>query len=187
LVKTYQTATSSFLATATTAFERPRCGWRFSKSSIQWGWCLTASYVYDGDGNRVKTDVNGVVTHYIGNYYEVKNPGTGQTYKKYFYAGATRVAMSENGTVRYFVTDHLGSTTKMINADGSKYPSEINFEIKYASWGSDLPNIPNLGTSFKYTGQRHAEPPKCGGVGGQSEAEARHFIVWYRNTSTQWR
>jgi RHS repeat-associated protein len=65
--------------------------------------------------------------------------------------------MSDNGDIRYFVTDHLGSTTKMINANGSKYPNEINFEIKYYSWGSDQPDIPDLGTSFKYTGQRQAE------------------------------
>jgi RHS repeat-associated protein len=118
---------------------------------------LTASYVYDGDGNRVKTVVNGVITHYIGNYYEVKNPGAGQTYKKYYYAGGARVAMNDNGDVRYFITDHLGSTTKMINANGNKYPDDNNFEIKYASWGSDQPGTPNLGTTFKYTGQRQAE------------------------------
>jgi RHS repeat-associated protein len=72
-------------------------------------------------------------------------------------ASGTRMTMSDNGIVHYFVTDHLGSTQKMINANGSKYPSENNFEIKYASWGSDQPNNPNLGTSFKYTGQRQAE------------------------------
>ena len=30
----------------------------------------TATFVYDGDGNRVKGTVNGVTTTYIGNYLE---------------------------------------------------------------------------------------------------------------------
>jgi YD repeat-containing protein len=31
---------------------------------------VTGQYFYDGDGNRVKTIVNGKTTYYIGNYYE---------------------------------------------------------------------------------------------------------------------
>jgi RHS repeat-associated protein len=113
---------------------------------------MTASYTYDGDGNRIKNVVNGIITVYIGNYYEVTDPGASQTVKKYYYAGGARVAMSDNGVVRYFVTDHLGSTTKLINTDGSEYS-----EVDYFSWGSDSPIPTNIGTSFKYTGQRQAE------------------------------
>jgi RHS repeat-associated protein len=46
----------------------------------------------------------------------------------------------------------------MINADGSEYSDNEDYlEIKYTSWGLDQPNTPDLGTSFKYTGQRQAE------------------------------
>jgi RHS repeat-associated protein len=72
--------------------------------------------------------------------------------KKYYYAGGTRVAMSDNGTIRYFVTDHLGSTTRLINVDGSEYS-----DMSYLAWGSDRLTPPGIGTSFKYTGQRQAE------------------------------
>jgi hypothetical protein len=98
----------------------------------------------------------------IENHYEVINPpGDNNTeINKYYYAGGTRVAMSDNGTIRYFVTDHLGSTTKLINTNGSEFS-----EVDYRSWGSDSPNPINIGTSFKYTGQRHAS-------GAQSDAEA---------------
>jgi RHS repeat-associated protein len=113
---------------------------------------LSASYTYDGDGNRVKSVVGSTTTHYIGNYYEVINPGASQVVKKYYYAGGTRVAMSDNGVVRYFVTDHLGSTTKLINTDGSEYS-----DMSYLAWGSDRLTPPAIGTSFKYTGQRQAE------------------------------
>jgi RHS repeat-associated protein len=67
-------------------------------------------------------------------------------------AGGTRVAMSDNGTVRYFITDHLGSTTRLINADGTEYS-----ETDYLSWGYDGLTPLAMGTSFKYTGQRQAE------------------------------
>jgi RHS repeat-associated protein len=62
------------------------------------------------------------------------------------------LALGDNGTVHYFVTDHLGSTTKLINTNGSEYS-----EMKYLSWGMDNMTPPGIGTSFKYTGQRQAE------------------------------
>jgi len=60
----------------------------------------TASFTYDGDGNRVKTTVAGTNTVFIGNYYE----WTSSTVKKYYgvypererRAGATRIAMHEH-------------------------------------------------------------------------------------------
>jgi RHS repeat-associated protein len=66
--------------------------------------------------------------------------------------GGVRVAMEDDENVRYFVTDHLGSTTKLINTDGSEYS-----EMDYLAWGSDNLTPPDIGTSFKYTGQRQAE------------------------------
>jgi RHS repeat-associated protein len=50
------------------------------------------------------------------------------------------------------VTDHLGSTTKLINTDGTEYS-----DMEYLAWGSDRLTPPGIGTSFKYTGQRQAE------------------------------
>ncbi len=32
---------------------------------------MSASFVYDGDGNRVKSTINDVTTYFIGSYYEV--------------------------------------------------------------------------------------------------------------------
>jgi YD repeat-containing protein len=50
-----------------------------------------AAFLYDGDGNRVKGTVGSATTIYIGNYFEWT--GSTGTMKKYYYAGATRVAM----------------------------------------------------------------------------------------------
>jgi RHS repeat-associated protein len=118
---------------------------------------VTGEYVYDGDGNRIKTIVDGKTTYYIGNYYEKIVEGNNTTIKKYYYSGGVRVAMSEKinegmDNIRYFVTDHLGSTTKLINTDDSEYS-----EMDYLAWGSDKLTPPDIGASFKYTGQRQAE------------------------------
>jgi RHS repeat-associated protein len=69
-----------------------------------------------------------------------------------FDENGNRTAMSDNGINRYFVTDHLGSTTKLFNTNGSEFS-----EVDYLAWGSDSPIPTNIGTSFKYTGQRQAE------------------------------
>jgi hypothetical protein len=48
-----------------------------------------ATFVYDGDGKRVKSIFNGTTTTYfVGNHYEV----TGSTITKYYYAGSQRIA-----------------------------------------------------------------------------------------------
>lgn len=41
---------------------------------------LTASFVYDGDGNRVKSTINGTTTTFIDAHYEV----TGSQVRKYY-------------------------------------------------------------------------------------------------------
>ena len=48
---------------------------------------VTATYVYDADGNRVKETIAGVTRVFVGNHYEVDNG----VVKKYYYAGATRM------------------------------------------------------------------------------------------------
>jgi YD repeat-containing protein len=88
----------------------------------------SASFVYDGDGQRVKATVNGVTTVYVGDYYEQ----TGSTLKKYYYAGGQRVAMRENGTLYWLLTDHLGSTVLTANSDGS-----FKAELRYKAWGEN--------------------------------------------------
>lgn len=86
----------------------------------------TASFAYDGDGNRVKGTVNGVTTAYVGNYYEL----SGSTTRKYYYAGSTRVAMTENGALSWLLSDHLGSTSVTVNSGGSK-----TGELRYSAFG----------------------------------------------------
>ncbi|MCI0557987.1 MAG: hypothetical protein MN733_05790, partial [Nitrososphaera sp.] len=61
----------------------------------------TATFVYDGDGNRVKGTVNGSTTVYIGNYYEWT--GSTTTAKKYYYAGRERIALRVGTSTLYYL------------------------------------------------------------------------------------
>ena len=87
----------------------------------------TASFVYDGDGKRIRAEITGGSdTVYIGNYFEWNV--TSQAMKSYYYASTTRVAMREgSGEPQWLLGDHLGSTSLIANDDGWLH-SELRFK-----------------------------------------------------------
>jgi len=105
----------------------------------------TASFTYDGDGKQVKSIVGGVTTYYVGQHYEKK----GTTVTKYYFAGATRLAVRTNGTLSFLLGDHLGSSSVTTNASGVKTASAL-----YKAWGETRYSSGALGTDYKFTGQR---------------------------------
>jgi RHS repeat-associated protein len=118
-------------------------------TQVKKNYTLMASFVYDGDGNRVQSTVNGTLTTFIGGYYEV----TGSTVTKYYFAGATRVAMRkylipQYDTLTYLLGDHLGSTSLAVTG------SEV-IETRYKPWGEVRSTTPSktLPTRYTYTGQ----------------------------------
>jgi RHS repeat-associated protein len=106
---------------------------------------MTASYVYDGDGQRVKATVSGVTTVYVGNYYEVDN----SVVKKYYYAGGVRIAENNGGTLYWLLGDHLCSTAVTTNGNG-----DYVTELRYYAWGDMRYNPGSQMTSYRFTGQR---------------------------------
>jgi RHS repeat-associated protein len=113
----------------------------------------SATFVYDGDGNRVKATVDGVTTLYIGNYFEWTSAGN----TKYYYHGAQRLAIrrtgysSSNGLF-FLLGDHLGSTAVRTTSNGS-----LSASLKYLPWGGERPPSGDLLTTFRFTGQRSEE------------------------------
>jgi RHS repeat-associated protein len=113
----------------------------------------TANFYYDADGKQVKTVVNGVTTYYVGNHYEVKN----SVVTKYYFAGATRLAVRTNGTLSYLLGDHpstslrtsIGSSSVTTDANGVKTAAAL-----YKAFGETRFSAGNLGTDYKFTGQR---------------------------------
>ena len=104
-----------------------------------------ASFIYDGDGNRVAQTINNVTTYFVGNYYEV----TGSTVTKYYYAGAQRVAMRKGSTLSYLLSDHLGSTSLTLDAGGN-----LISELRYKAWGEVRYASGVTSTEYTFTGQR---------------------------------
>jgi RHS repeat-associated protein len=105
----------------------------------------TANFYYDADGAQVKTVVNGVTTYYVGNHYEVKN----SVVTKYYFAGATRLAVRTGTTLSYLLSDHIGSSSVTTDANGVKTASAL-----YKAFGETRFSSGNLGTDYKFTGQR---------------------------------
>jgi RHS repeat-associated protein len=107
---------------------------------------INASYVYDGDGQRVKATVGAPTTVYIGNTYERDN---GTTVRKYYYAGAVRVAMRTGGNTFYLLNDHLTSTAITTNSSGVRQT-----ELRYYAYGGTRYDAGGQLTLYHYTGQR---------------------------------
>ncbi|MEK7802639.1 MAG: RHS repeat-associated core domain-containing protein, partial [Pseudomonadota bacterium] len=105
----------------------------------------TANFVYDADGKQIKATVNGITAVYVGNHYEVKN----SIVTKYYFAGATRLAVRTDGTLRFLLGDHLGSSSVTTNANGVKTASAL-----YKAFGETRYTLGNLNTDYKFTGQR---------------------------------
>jgi RHS repeat-associated protein len=107
---------------------------------------VSATYVYDGDGQRVKATVGATTTVYIGNYYERDN---GTTVRKYYYAGAVRVALRTGGNTFYLLNDHLTSTAITTNSSGVRLT-----ELRYYAYGGTRYDAGGQMTLYRYTGQR---------------------------------
>jgi RHS repeat-associated protein len=105
---------------------------------------MDAYFVYDGDGRRVQSTINGTTTTFVGGYYEK----TGSAVTKYYYAGGSRIAMRAGGTLYYLLADHLGSTNITTNASGGKVA-----ELRYKAWGEVRFSSGATPTRYTYTGQ----------------------------------
>ncbi|MBW8012824.1 MAG: hypothetical protein FVQ83_16530 [Chloroflexi bacterium] len=82
-----------------------------------------ATYLYDGDGNMVKSVVNGVTTFYAGRHYQVEVDGGDTTIRKYYAAGGQMIAVRtkvnlDPSVVNWILGDHLGSSNVTANEDG---------------------------------------------------------------------
>jgi len=130
-------------------------------------------YYYDGDGNRVaRLGADNTGTVFIGNYYEGVYPqnsipdppppvteGGGDNEPNapnaipqgditYYYAGSQRIAMSDAWGVHYLLSDHLGSSSVVIDESG-----QVVEEGYYMPWGGERGDQGISTTDYGYTGQ----------------------------------
>ncbi len=106
-----------------------------------------ATFVYDGDGNRVKATFGSTTTVYVGNTYERDN---GTTVRKYYYAGGVRVAMRSGVETYYLLGDHLGGTN--VTANGTN--GSLLGRVLYKPWGETRFSTGTTPTTWRFTGQR---------------------------------
>jgi YD repeat-containing protein len=83
---------------------------------------VSASFVYNGDGRRVKATVSGVTSYYVGDYYEV----AGGVVKKYYSAGGQRIAVRSGGVLHWLLADHLGGTAHTLS--GATETGEVRYK-----------------------------------------------------------
>jgi len=108
---------------------------------------VTETFGYSGDGQRVTATQGITLTVFIGSYFEWH--GTITDSVKYYYSGATRVAMRVGvGELVYLMGDHLGSTSLAVNENGVLQPGSPQM---YKAWGETRAG--GVATKYQYTGQ----------------------------------
>jgi RHS repeat-associated protein len=73
---------------------------------------------------------------------------SGETITKYYFAGASRVAMRKGTSMYYLLGDHLGSTSIVTNGVGT-----VVSENRYKAWGEVRYTSGTTPTKYTYTGQ----------------------------------
>jgi hypothetical protein len=76
----------------------------------------------------------------VGSYMRLSlTRDTGVIWRSYYYAGGARIAMredSDEGTeVFYILSDHLGSTSKVVQVDAVQDTVEVTAQQWYTPWG----------------------------------------------------
>jgi RHS repeat-associated protein len=113
----------------------------------------TTQFVYDGNDARVQvTKPDGSKTIYLGALAEIEIAAGLVTTRSYYYAGNIRVAVrtqvTSTNTLNYLLTDHLGSTSVVVNPSGAVVARQL-----YAPYGTVRYSSGVLPTQAGYTGQ----------------------------------
>ena len=115
----------------------------------------TASYAYDGEGNRVwqQTTSSGTTTTttYVGTYEEIATTGSTTNTIQYYQAGGV-AAISVNGTLSYLVSDTLGSVSEALSSTGSMQAAQL-----YLPYGGGRYSSGTMPTTYGFTDQ-HLDP-----------------------------
>jgi len=142
----------------------------------------TASFVYDGDGRRVKAVENGVTRLFAGAHYEFND--TTDEVTKYYFAGAQRVAVRkyiipQTTSLNYLLGDHLGSTSLVTSDTGT-----LVTETRYKAWGEVRYTTPatTLPTRYTFTGQYSYVADEATDLGSAGFGLMFYNARWYDST-----
>ncbi|MBI3021625.1 MAG: hypothetical protein HYY59_06495 [Candidatus Omnitrophica bacterium] len=154
----YDTATSSL--TTLTSVEPGQAYFVQVRTTSTWSPPLprdpTTTFVYDGDGGRVKQVTAAGTTTYLGEVFE-KDPSGKVT--KYVFAGAQRIAaLAQNpqpgapSALSFYHGDHLGSSNVITDQTGAIIEHTEHTPYGAVAVASSLE--PRASSRFGFTGQR---------------------------------
>jgi RHS repeat-associated protein len=111
----------------------------------------TTSFVYDGDGGRVKKiSPDGTQSIYVGSGYEVtKNPDSTTSTIKSIFLGENRICETIAASVYYFHQDHIGSSNVITDSTGKQVAC-----YEYKPYGETSKVSGSFSTDIRFTGQR---------------------------------
>ncbi|MEW6033336.1 MAG: RHS repeat-associated core domain-containing protein [Chloroflexota bacterium] len=111
------------------------------------GYSGTTTFVYDGDGNRIKKTEGGQTVVYVNRYYE-KNTTTGEA-TSHYYLGGQEVAIKKGAVLEYLHQDHLSSNSLSTDTAGAQVST-----LKFYPFGATRSSSGTLGTNKMFTSQR---------------------------------
>ena len=119
---------------------------------------FSASYTYDGLGNRRSATRNGSTTKYVLNLLagnptvlmETSSSGTAQKYYIYGADGLVSRIGSNGSTTHYYVSDFRGSVVAMTDATTS---ANVTHQYQYDEFGSLLQSQETDANPFRYVGK----------------------------------
>lgn len=114
------------------------------------GWNVT-TYGYDGSGRRVRKTVNGVVTRYLFDGYHVvaETDAAGAVTREFtYYEGVDRPhSMRTGGQTYYYVRDHQGNVTGLVNSTGA-----VVNRYEYTSFGAAAVAVEGVANPLRFAG-----------------------------------
>jgi RHS repeat-associated protein len=113
-----------------------------------------SKYIYDGLGRRVVKDLDGLVTKYIYDQYDIllETDVSGTVKARYTHGlGVDEpISMKRDGQSYYYVADDLGSIVKLVAAGGS-----VVNNYKYDSFGNILEKAEGVANPYTYTAREY--------------------------------
>ena len=106
-------------------------------------------YAYDDGETRIKKVAGDKTTYYVNaDYEEVWRSGERIEVVKHYRSGGQKVATRDEDGLKYIYPDHLGSSSRMADADGNQVKA-----IWYMPFGADADEQGEAKARYRYTGK----------------------------------
>ncbi|MEW5985320.1 MAG: RHS repeat-associated core domain-containing protein [Chloroflexota bacterium] len=112
---------------------------------------VVKTYTYDADGSLMMTNKDGTLIILLGQLYQ-DNVTAGTSNKNYWLGGRLIGRRWHTSNPQFYLTDHLGSATTLLNSSGGK-----SADMRYDPWGEERWVETALPHRFRFTGQRMDE------------------------------